>query len=475
MARGEAEAECARLQQEGVVDAVLSEDGDSLMFGTRLLFKAYYESKNGKKVKSNTHVRVYRASEIEEKHRLDKEGMICLAMLSGGDYSKGLHGCGPGKALRAAQRGLGRSLCEHSNAELRTVWRLELMDFLKGGVPVPPDFPDLKILKKYKTPEVGPLDEQQGLRALQAVCDGPPPINEMRLRSFLRLYFNIWTKGYIKYILPLLLVKSLTQTQPDKESSNKKYDIKVVNQRKRKRDENEDENPIERKITFNPKHVSSLDLTIQPNGEEGEDWSQLETKTDGPFDPAARAECEILECLLERGVPYALKDAAAELSAKEAKKTKAKRCIEVTESGEEEAKHGKKRRPEEVTTFVTSPATKRPRVRPRQSVLTAKTDAIHIQKTPVAVNNGSSTRPPAADMAVIDLTLDSDAEDMALTIVPSSAMQAFSGDTAPHPVLHDSIFLPSAEAMLADMEEGQLAGAIHVSRMEYETIDLLDA
>ncbi|KAF2091399.1 PIN domain-like protein, partial [Saccharata proteae CBS 121410] len=38
-APAEAEAECASLQQEGVVDAVWSEDSDSLMFGATLLIR----------------------------------------------------------------------------------------------------------------------------------------------------------------------------------------------------------------------------------------------------------------------------------------------------------------------------------------------------------------------------------------------------------------------------------------------------
>lgn len=38
-APGEAEAECARLQQLGVVDAVFSQDSDTLMFGCSLLVR----------------------------------------------------------------------------------------------------------------------------------------------------------------------------------------------------------------------------------------------------------------------------------------------------------------------------------------------------------------------------------------------------------------------------------------------------
>jgi len=39
LAPGEAEAECALLQREGIVDAVLSEDVDTLMFGSGITIR----------------------------------------------------------------------------------------------------------------------------------------------------------------------------------------------------------------------------------------------------------------------------------------------------------------------------------------------------------------------------------------------------------------------------------------------------
>ena len=63
-APAEAEAECARLQRAGLVDAVWSDDGDTLMFGCSLLIRDLYEDKSGKSTKNDTHIRVYRASQI---------------------------------------------------------------------------------------------------------------------------------------------------------------------------------------------------------------------------------------------------------------------------------------------------------------------------------------------------------------------------------------------------------------------------
>jgi Holliday junction resolvase YEN1 len=45
-APAEAEAECARMQQSGIVDAVWSDDGDTLMFGATSMISAHKVEKN---------------------------------------------------------------------------------------------------------------------------------------------------------------------------------------------------------------------------------------------------------------------------------------------------------------------------------------------------------------------------------------------------------------------------------------------
>lgn len=81
-APGEAEAECAALQQRGVVDAVWSDDGDALMFGCRTLIKQHKVGKD--RVKDQ--VRVYTAESILERFDLDQDSLVLFATLCGGDY-----------------------------------------------------------------------------------------------------------------------------------------------------------------------------------------------------------------------------------------------------------------------------------------------------------------------------------------------------------------------------------------------------
>ena len=85
-APGEAEAECALLQREGVVEAVLSEDVDTLMFGCTMSLRNW-SSEGTRGNKSPTHVSVYRSRNIKEgKASLDREGMVLIALMSGGNY-----------------------------------------------------------------------------------------------------------------------------------------------------------------------------------------------------------------------------------------------------------------------------------------------------------------------------------------------------------------------------------------------------
>lgn len=125
-APAEAEAECARMQAEGIVDAVWSDDGDAFMFGCGVLIKAHTVGKE----RVNDYVRVYRASDIADKYDLDPESLVLFAMLSGGDYNvEGLRGCGPKTAALLAKRetGLVPELCHASQYDLAAWWdRLQL-------------------------------------------------------------------------------------------------------------------------------------------------------------------------------------------------------------------------------------------------------------------------------------------------------------------------------------------------------------
>ena len=286
-APAEAEAECARLNELGIVDAVWTDDGDAFMFGAKMLIKEHREGKSAKK--SDSLVRVYRADEIERKHRINRQGLVLFALLSGGDYdTKGLPGCGPTAALAAAQFDngrLGEILCETPLRQLHCFTESLRTYFQMPGtqnVYVPPGYPRDLHVKNYREPKVSTLERATNLRGLK---DGwYVPIDEDKLRKFLLPMFNMDTKAYLKHIVPLLLVKELVNTTPETVDKNLVFDLQLV----QKRGRDYDAECLERQITFDPKKCTELNLWKKPDNE---DWKE-------DFDPTAPVEAEFLEYIL---------------------------------------------------------------------------------------------------------------------------------------------------------------------------------
>ncbi|OAX80661.1 hypothetical protein ACJ72_04995 [Emergomyces africanus] len=184
-APGEAEAECAKLQASGVVDAVMSNDVDAIMFGSKATIMNF-SKENSSGTNAATHVTLYRTEETADGQNpnvtMDRGGMILFALLSGGDYiPAGVPKCGPKLAAEIAQAGFGNELIQavEGNASEVVVklgkWRERLQKELHENgegyfkckhkaVQIPDDFPDLKVLRDYTHPVVSSsekLDEVQ--------------------------------------------------------------------------------------------------------------------------------------------------------------------------------------------------------------------------------------------------------------------------------------------------------------------------
>ncbi|CAD0055578.1 unnamed protein product [Aureobasidium pullulans] len=278
-APAEAEAECARLNELGIVDAVWTDDGDALMFGAKVLIKEHREGKTAKK--SDNLVRIYRADVIEQKHRINRQGLILFALLSGGDYdTKGLPGCGPMAALEAAQFDngrLGKILCETPLRQLHCFTESLRTYFQMPGsrnVYVPPGYPRDLHVKNYREPKVSTVEQANNLRGLKKGWN--VPVDEKKLRVFLLERFNFTTREYLKHILPVQLTKELVATTPETVSKNLVFEIELVHKRGR----NHDEQCLERQVTFNPKRYTEENCWTQPPNE---DWEALATKASVEF------------------------------------------------------------------------------------------------------------------------------------------------------------------------------------------------
>ncbi|XP_036406376.1 probable flap endonuclease 1 homolog [Megalops cyprinoides] len=96
-APGDGEALCAQLVKEGKVDAVASEDMDTMAFGSNLLIRQL----NAKK---SSEVTEYSLPKLLAALKLKYEEFIDLCILLGCDYCEKIQGLGPKKALALIQQ-----------------------------------------------------------------------------------------------------------------------------------------------------------------------------------------------------------------------------------------------------------------------------------------------------------------------------------------------------------------------------------
>ncbi|KAJ5625712.1 hypothetical protein N7510_002021 [Penicillium lagena] len=182
-APGEAEAECARLQRAGIVDAVMSNDVDTLMFGSSLTIMNF-SKESGSGTSASTHVTCYGMGKegYPSNVPLNRAGMILFAMLSGGDYlPSGVPKCGSKLAAEIAKAGFGEDLLQEITShgadlglrlnEWRERLQYELEENESGyfatkhkAVRIPETFPDQTILEFYAEPKVSGEEEMASLK-----------------------------------------------------------------------------------------------------------------------------------------------------------------------------------------------------------------------------------------------------------------------------------------------------------------------
>ena len=220
VAPGEAEAECALLQQEGVVDAVLSEDVDTLMFGCTTHLRLWGPEDRKMKGGTATHVDVYKASEIKSgPSGLDREGLVLVALMNGGDYlPAGIPNCGIKIACEAARAGFGNDLQKidrNDHLALRA-WRDRLQHELRTNesnyfrtkhrtLEIPESFPDKAVLYYYSNPVVSTSNQVEKYRK-ELQWRGP---DVKRLREACKLSFE-WSgvagfRHFTRNIAPALV------------------------------------------------------------------------------------------------------------------------------------------------------------------------------------------------------------------------------------------------------------------------------
>ena len=86
IAPAEAEAQCCKLEELGLVDGIITQDSDAFVFGGQTIYRNIFDERK--------FVEVYMASDADKEMGLKKGQFVALAMLLGGDYTPGVSGVG---------------------------------------------------------------------------------------------------------------------------------------------------------------------------------------------------------------------------------------------------------------------------------------------------------------------------------------------------------------------------------------------
>lgn len=311
-APGEAEAECALLQQKGVVDAVLSEDVDTIMFGCRRTLRNW-SAEGQKGSKTPTHVSMYDATAVAAgPSGLDREGMVLVALMSGGDYlPEGVPGCGVKVACEAARAGFGRDLCRIKRADRAglAAWKARLLHELRTNessffrtrhkaLEIPESFPNVEILRYYTHPVVS---QEATVDRLKREFPPSRAVDIIGLREFAGETFDwAFRNGAIKLIrvlAPSLLVQQFLERYVSPEGDDddldrkQKEELSLVKAISSKRAHFSTDATPELRVSFVPANIVKLDLSTEPEEEvESYGRSGIALNSDDEFDDEAAEE-----------------------------------------------------------------------------------------------------------------------------------------------------------------------------------------
>ncbi|KAL0940796.1 Flap structure-specific endonuclease [Colletotrichum truncatum] len=303
-APGEAEAECALLQQQGIVDAVLSEDVDTIMFGcTRTLRNWSAEGSRGSK--TPTHVSMYDVTNLLSSDTgLDREGMVLVALMSGGDYiPEGIPGCGVKLGCEAAKAGFGKSLCrlklddDVAFKQWKTYLEHELRTNESGffrvkhkALSVPDEFPNRQVLRHYTHPVVS---DSATVDKINTAIGLSRSIDVQGLRYFVEETLD-WTNkvGAVKLIRVLsqgLLVHKLLERhlsgQPSKAIEQmEQEEMALIKRISGRRSHHSMDGMPELRVAHIPAQIVGLDLSQELDEATAVDRQGLALNSDDEFD-----------------------------------------------------------------------------------------------------------------------------------------------------------------------------------------------
>ncbi|KAI3323904.1 PIN domain-like protein [Xylariaceae sp. AK1471] len=306
-APSESAAECVRLQELGIVDAIWTDNTDAFMFGgSPTMVQFHHKKPEGDQFKNSSTVVIYSADRIKERTGLTRKWFLMYATLVGCDYADGLDGLdsNPTKFFRIAQHGCFQAAANLLAASVETPlvlskWRHVVTNIVRRTFPEeeftapPKTFPDLNILESCAHPIVS---ADSVLRDLPCLRDGWfRPYGPDMLSRYRFLLFNFNTQIHESWIardlVPIELNHRLRSSSSIPSSSQlRKYGIQTKPKHKDRPDST---------ITVDPLKVLPELLSAFPK-EMYRVVNGSRVKIEPPvFRPE---EMELLDCVLRRGL-----------------------------------------------------------------------------------------------------------------------------------------------------------------------------
>lgn len=166
-AKGEGEAQAARMVQEGMAYAVASQDYDSLLFGAPVLIRNLSITGRRKVPRQDRYVMVepeeIKLQEALSELRINRKQLIIMGMLIGTDFNDGVYRVGPKTALKIVK--------EHKNLEGVEKYVKEKYDY---EFEVDPD----EVFNLFMKPETSKIKEK-----LRWGNVNRPKINELLVKE----------------------------------------------------------------------------------------------------------------------------------------------------------------------------------------------------------------------------------------------------------------------------------------------------
>lgn len=200
---GEAEAQCAWLEQQGLSHGTVTDDSDAWLFGAQCVYRHLF--------RADRRPTRFLLRDLATQFGLDRQKLVAFALLCGSDYTTGVNGVGPVTAMEVISEFKGDDaveLLEHFRTWLEQAKEEKVVPGSKTRshlvrLSLEPGFPSGRVVQAYLEPTV---DESR-----EAFSWGTPDLDALRTYASQKLG---WSREKLDdLLLPVLKRMGIKQKQ----------------------------------------------------------------------------------------------------------------------------------------------------------------------------------------------------------------------------------------------------------------------